>query len=69
MLGLLKQLNHLGQRQWRHRCKFKAEVTQPDEKEYMGMLDNELETEYMKGTTTLFDGDKSLVEYTSYASL
>jgi hypothetical protein len=62
MVSLVKRLHNLGHRKWQHRCKVKAEETQPDDRKFTEMLDEEVEEEYMKGSNTLFEGDKLLLQ-------
>jgi hypothetical protein len=41
--GVLRQLQHIGHQQWKHRCDVKANITRPQEKEHVDIMHDEIE--------------------------
>jgi hypothetical protein len=63
IVGVLKQLQHLGHQQWKHRCDVKANVTRPQEKEHVDIMHDEIERQFVLGSEELLPGDRSIMDY------
>jgi hypothetical protein len=61
--GVLRQLQHLGHQQWKHRCDIKANITRPQEKEHVDIMHDEIEQQFVMGSEDLLPGDKSILDY------
>jgi hypothetical protein len=61
--GVLRQLQQIGHKQWKHRCEIKTNITRPQEKEHVDLMHDEMERQFVYGNDDLLPGDKSLLDY------
>jgi hypothetical protein len=61
--GVLRQLQQLGHKQWKHRCDVKANITCPQEREHVELMHDEIEKQFVAGNEDLLPGDKSILDY------
>ncbi|CAB9522815.1 hypothetical protein SEMRO_1344_G264710.1 [Seminavis robusta] len=61
--GLLLKLHHLGYSMWKHRNDVKHKTIRPRHQRARLLLDQEIVTEYIKGTTQLLPGDHGMLRH------